>query len=55
MDPSPLLHGVSGIFDEIILGAEVVLVLALIVAFVRSRRRKPDPPPTTEPMPDQRQ
>jgi len=44
---SPLLHGASGWLDEVILGAEVVLVLALIVMFFRSRMRKPVPPVDT--------
>jgi len=41
---SPLPHGASGWLDEVILGAEVVLVLALIVMFFRSRLRKRVPP-----------
>jgi hypothetical protein len=41
---SPLLHGAGGPFDEVILGAEVILVIALIIMFFRSRTRKPAPP-----------
>ena len=44
MNFSPLLHGAAGPFDEIILAAEGVLVLALIIMFFRSRGRKPAPP-----------
>jgi hypothetical protein len=40
----PLAHGASGIFDEIILGAEGLLLFILIIAFFRSRGRKPQPP-----------
>jgi hypothetical protein len=41
--PFPLAHGASGIFDEIILGAEGLLLFILIIAFFRSRGRKPQP------------
>ena len=39
----PLAHGTSGIFDEILLGAEGLLLFVLIIAFFRSRGRRPPP------------
>ncbi|MBI1802455.1 MAG: hypothetical protein HYR71_12590 [Chloroflexi bacterium] len=45
MQFSPLNHGGSGIFDEVILVVEGVLALALIYSFLKSRGRgKPKQP-----------
>jgi hypothetical protein len=44
----PLMHGASGLWDEAILVVEGIVVLALIIAYVRGRRR-PKPPSSDSP------
>ena len=45
----PLAHGASGIFDELLLGAEGLLLFILIIAFFRSRGRRPPAPADPKP------
>lgn len=40
---SPLLHGASGLWDEAILVIEGIVVVALVITYIRGRR-KPKPP-----------
>jgi len=40
---SPLLHGLSGFWDEALLVVEGIVVVVLVIAFIRGRR-KPKPP-----------
>jgi hypothetical protein len=37
---SPILHGSLGILDELIIVVQAALVVALLVAFVRSRLKR---------------
>ncbi len=37
---SPLLHGSFGILDEVLIAAQAVLLIALLVSFVRARRKR---------------
>lgn len=45
----PLVHGASGILDEIILIIEGIVVVALLVAYLRGRRRGNLPPDESSP------
>jgi hypothetical protein len=47
--PIPLAHGGSGIFDELLLGAEGLLLFILMIAFFRSRGRRSPPPVDSKP------
>ncbi len=44
----PLLHGASGLWDEAILVVEGIVVLALVIAYIRGRKR-PKPPAADPP------
>jgi hypothetical protein len=45
----PLMHGASGLWDEAILLIEGIVVLALVIAYIRGRRR-PKPPRAEPPV-----
>ena len=46
---SPMLHGVSGLWDEAILVVEGIVVVALVVMYIRGRKRPKQPPPAEPP------